>query len=63
MEQDTRLQIDNFYNNKSHIELIHKYSSETFFDVLGKSRSESAHSNFLKWFFLNREWNEEACAN
>lgn len=60
MEQDTRLQIDNFYNNKSHIELIHKYSSETFFDVLGKSRSESAHSNFLKWFFLNREWNEES---
>lgn len=60
MEQDIKQQIENFYNNKNNDNLIRKYSTETIFDVLGKSRSESAHSNFLKWFFLRREWNEES---
>lgn len=60
MEQDIKRQIDNFYNNKSHLDLTHKYASETFFDVLGNSRSETSHSNFLKWFFLQHEWNQES---
>ncbi|GEM_PF-1238233 len=60
MEQDIKRQIDNFYNNKRHLYLTHKYASETFFDVLGNSRSEISHSNFLKWFFLQHEWNEES---
>lgn len=39
-------------NNECHND---KY--ETFFDVVGVSRNESAHSNFLRWFFDQPEWN------
>ncbi|MDE5881232.1 MAG: PD-(D/E)XK nuclease family protein, partial [Muribaculaceae bacterium] len=42
---------------------INKYLKESFFDVIGKNRSESAHTNFLKWFFSQKEWNERAIKN
>lgn len=49
-----------FYDDQENKALIEKYLSESFFDVIGKNRSESAHTNFLKWFFSQKEWSNQA---
>lgn len=52
--------IQKFYNVPNNKTLIEKYLQESLFDVIGKNRSESAHTNFLKWFFSQDEWNLQA---
>lgn len=39
--------------------LSEKYLSPTFLDIIGKSRSETVHTNFLKWLIHQKEWNKE----
>ena len=53
-------EIKKFYDVSNNRTLIDKYLKESFFDTIGKNRSESAHTNFLKWFFSQDEWNCQA---
>lgn len=48
--------IDAFYSNKNNKRLIDRYHHETFFDMIGGSRSESVHSNFLSWILNQNHW-------
>ena len=58
MEQEQNLKklLDQFDENRENTVLAEKYLSETFFDVVGKAHSETVHSNFLKWFFMQYTW-------
>ena len=64
MEQDDYTISDKiraFFEAPYNKALIVKYHlNENLFDVIGKNRSESVHTNFLKWFFSQKEWNEKA---
>lgn len=42
--------------------LSEKYFSPTFLEIIGKSKSETVHTNFLKWLFNQKEWNKECIA-
>lgn len=65
MEQEQNLKklLDQFDENRENTVLAEKYLSETFFDVVGKAHSETVHSNFLKWFFMQYTWDALAIKN
>ena len=45
-----------FYSNQDNVKLVDYYTSQSFFDVVKKSRSETVHSAFLAWLLAGKEF-------
>ena len=43
-----------FYSNQENVKLVDYYTSQTFFDVIKKGRSETVHSAFLAWLLSGK---------
>lgn len=44
-------QIYNMYNSEEYLNLLNYYKKTSYFSLLRESRSETTHSNFLRWLF------------
>ena len=51
-------EIENFFLSPEYVDVCIRTNSgkEQFFDVIGKTDTESAHSNFLQWLFENEDF-------
>ena len=45
-----------FYSNQENVKLVDYYTSQTFFDAIKKSRSETVHSAFLAWLLEGKDF-------
>lgn len=54
MEKDIKSLIINYYNSNEYKKLSSIYSKETFMQILGIDRLETAHSNFIAWILDSR---------
>lgn len=48
--------IEKFTFNHENLQLIERYHEMTILEIYGKSRSETAHSNFIAWLFRQNNW-------
>ena len=58
---DIEKQIYNMYNSEEYLDLLNYYKKTSFFNILREARSESTHSNFLRWLFDSQGEHELNC--
>lgn len=55
--------LNQFHNDAATQKLIARFLTPTLFDIIDKHRSETAHTNFLKWLFNIQFLDSENCPN